>query len=317
MQKTKKKKFAEKNIPRYIWNHKFQYLFILLAVVWYIIFCYIPMAGIILSVKEYSFAGGMFKSPWASPWYKYFYLLFNNVTFWKIVWNTVKISILKLVTGFFPPIILAIMLNECHRKKFKKVVQTVSYLPHFLSWVVISAMLTQLFTPYNGQGPLNRVFQVLTGSDTPQYILGKANAFYPLIILTNIWQGVGWGSIIYLSAISGVNNEVYEAAVLDGCGRFGLIWNVTLPAIKPTIGIVLIMSLGGVVSAGYDQIYVFKTAANYEYSNVLDIYIIDNGISQGRYSLATAAQLFQSVIALFITLAGNQIFKKTSGISLW
>ena len=306
-----------KSAGRYILRHKYQYLFIFPAVVWYIVFCYIPMAGILLSVKEYRFSGGIFGSPWADPWYKWYYLLLGNSTFWTMLLNTVKVSLLKLVTGFISPIILALLLNEVQSKRFKKTVQTISYLPHFVSWIVIGAMMQQLFTPYNGQGPLNKVWQWFTGASSPQYIIGRAEAFYPVIILTNIWKGIGWGSIIYLAAISSVSAEVYEAAVLDGCGRFGLAWYVTIPSIIPTIGIQLILSLGGIVSAGYDQIYIFKTAANYEYSNVLDIYIIENGLQQGKYALATAAQLFQSFIALFIVLAGNFILKKTAEVSLW
>lgn len=302
---------------RYVWNHKVRYTCILLAAAWFTVFCYVPMFGIILSTKEYTFAGGIWGSEFAEPWYKWFKLFLGNSTFWVMLKNTVIISFLKLITGFPAPIVLALMLNEVQCRWFKKTVQTVSYLPYFISWVVVSAILNQLLTPYGGQGPLNKVFQALTGSSEPPYIYGAANAFYPIVILSNIWKGIGWGTIVYLAAISGINPELYEAAVLDGAGRFRMMRSITLPSIKTTVGLLFILSLGGLLSAGYDQIYVMKTPANYKYSNILDIYIIDSGLNQGRYEIATAAQLFQSVFALILTVGGNYVLRKTADVSLW
>ena len=212
---------------------------------------------------------------------------------------------------------MALLLNELRGKHYKKAVQTISYLPYFVSWVIVAAMMNQLLTPYGGQGVLNRLIQLLTGSESPEYIIGTQEAFYPLIILTNIWKGVGWGSIIYLAAIAGIDPCLYEAAQLDGAGRFRRMWNITLPSIKMTIGLQFILSLGGLMSAGYDQIYVFMTPANHDYSNVLDIYIIENGINLGRYEIATAAQFFQSVIGFVFVLVGNYTSRKLSGVSLW
>lgn len=301
----------------YVWNHKVRYICIMMAVVWFIIFCYIPMFGIILSTKEYTFAGGIWGSEFADPWYKWFKLFLGNSTFWVMLKNTVTISFLKLLTGFPAPIILALLLNEVRVKWFKKTVQTLSYLPYFISWVVVSAILNQLLTPYGGQGPLNKVLQVLTGATEAPYIYGSAEGFYPIVLLSNIWKGIGWGTIVYLAAISAINPELYEAALLDGAGRFRMMWSITLPSIKTTVGLLFILSLGGLLSAGYDQIYVMKSPANYKYSNILDIYIIDSGLNQGRYEIATAAQLFQSVFALILTVGGNFIMKKTTDVSLW
>ncbi len=301
----------------YLNRNKVKYLCILPAVVWFTIFCYVPMFGIVLSFKEYSFKGGIWGSEFATPWYKWYELLLSNPAFFTIVKNTVVISLLKLVTGFPAPIILALMLNEVRRKKFKKTIQTLSYLPYFISWVIVAAMLNQLLTPYGGQGPLNKVIQFLSGSENPEYIYGAANAFYPIVLLSNIWKGIGWGSIVYLAAISQINSELYEAAKLDGAGRFRMMASITLPCISNTIGLLFILSLGGIMSAGYDQIYVLKTPANYKYSNILDIYIIENGLNKGRYEIATAAQLFQSVIGLAFILVGNYVMKKKADISLW
>ena len=302
---------------RSIWKRRVQYICIIPALVWFTIFCYVPILGIIVSFKDFSFSGGIWGSDFATPWYKWYELVLTSNAFWVIVKNTVIVSILKFITGFPAPILLALLLNELRGKHYKKAVQTISYLPYFVSWVIVAAMMNQLLTPYGGQGVLNRLIQLLTGSESPEYIIGTQEAFYPLIILTNIWKGVGWGSIIYLAAIAGIDPCLYEAAQLDGAGRFRRMWNITLPSIKMTIGLQFILSLGGLMSAGYDQIYVFMTPANHDYSNVLDIYIIENGINLGRYEIATAAQFFQSVIGFVFVLVGNYTSRKLSGVSLW
>lgn len=302
---------------RSIWKRRVQYICIIPALVWFTIFCYVPILGIIVSFKDFSFSGGIWGSYFATPWYKWYELFLTSNAFWVIVKNTVIVSILKFITGFPAPILLALLLNELRGKHYKKAVQTISYLPYFVSWVIVAAMMNQLLTPYGGQGVLNRLIQLLTGSESPEYIIGTQEAFYPLIILTNIWKGVGWGSIIYLAAIAGIDPCLYEAAQLDGAGRFRRMWNITLPSIKMTIGLQFILSLGGLMSAGYDQIYVFMTPANHDYSNVLDIYIIENGINLGRYEIATAAQFFQSVIGFVFVLVGNYTSRKLSGVSLW
>ena len=302
---------------RSIWKRRVQYICISPALVWFTIFCYVPILGIIVSFKDFSFSGGIWGSDFATPWYKWYELFLTSNAFWVIVKNTVIVSILKFITGFPAPILLALLLNELRGKHYKKAVQTISYLPYFVSWVIVAAMMNQLLTPYGGQGVLNRLIQLLTGSESPEYIIGTQEAFYPLIILTNIWKGVGWGSIIYLAAIAGIDPCLYEAAQLDGAGRFRRMWNITLPSIKMTIGLQFILSLGGLMSAGYDQIYVFMTPANHDYSNVLDIYIIENGINLGRYEIATAAQFFQSVIGFVFVLVGNYTSRKLSGVSLW
>lgn len=302
---------------RSIWKRRVQYICIIPALVWFTIFCYVPILGIIVSFKDFSFSGGIWGSDFATPWYKWYELFLTSNAFWVIVKNTVIVSILKFITGFPAPILLALLLNELRGKHYKKAVQTISYLPYFVSWVIVAAMMNQLLTPYGGQGVLNRLIQLLTGAESPEYIIGTQEAFYPLIILTNIWKGVGWGSIIYLAAIAGIDPCLYEAAQLDGAGRFRRMWNITLPSIKMTIGLQFILSLGGLMSAGYDQIYVFMTPANHDYANVLDIYIIENGINLGRYEIATAAQFFQSVIGFVFVLVGNYTSRKLSGVSLW
>lgn len=305
-----------KRILRYLNKYKWRYLFCLMAIIWFTIFCYIPMFGIILSVKDYSFSGGIFKSEFADPWYKWFDLFFTNPDFQTMLWNTVKISLLKLVTGFPAPLLLALALNEIKHPKFKKFVQSVSYLPFFVSWVIVSTMLNQLLTPYNGGGPLNEFFQLFNGGEA-KYYMGDANSFYPIIILTNIWKGIGWNSIIYLAAISSINPELYESAALDGANRFQCMRYITIPALSTTIGLLFILTLGSLSSAGYDQVYVFMHPGNYDYSNILDTYVIESGLNKGRYEIATVANLFQSVISFAIICIGNYVMRKKTGVSLW
>lgn len=297
-----------------LWRKRLMYLFLLPAVAFYLIFCYIPMGGIVLSVKEYSFAQGILGSPWADPWYKYFRLFFNNLNFGTLMGNTIRISILKLVTGFPAPILLALLLNEMRLPRLKRTVQSITYVPHFISWVIVVTILNQLFTP-NG-GPVNTLRQTVFGLE-PYYFMGEKNSFLPILLLSSIWKGVGWGSIVYLAAIAGINPELYEAAHIDGAGRIRMAWSITLPSIANTIGLLFIMNIGGLISAGYDPIYLLQQPGNMAVSDVLDTYVMNVGFKQGRYSLATAAGVFQGIIGLVLVVGTNTVLRRTTDISLW
>lgn len=302
------------NLWKRIFKKKWMYFFLLPALASYFIFSYIPMTGVLMSIKEYSFAKGIWGSDLADPWYKYFKLFFQNLNFGKLMVNTLRISILKLVTGFPAPIILALLLNELRLHKFKRVVQSITYVPHFISWVIVVTILNQLFTP-NG-GPVNTFRQSVLGLPA-YYYMGEKESFLPVLLLSNIWKGVGWGSIVYLAAISNINPELYEAAYMDGAGRIRMAFSITLPSIANTIGILFIMSVGGLISAGYDPIYLLQQPGNMAVSDVLDTYVMNVGFKQGRYSLATAAGLFQGVIGLILVVATNLTLRKTTDISLW
>jgi putative aldouronate transport system permease protein len=297
-----------------IWNKRVLYLFILPAVVWYFIFCYVPMSGLLLSIKEYSFSKGIFGSEFAEPLAKYFKLFFNNTNFWRMIRNTVLISVLKLVTSFPAPIILALLLNEIRVKWFKRTVQTISYLPFFISWVIVVTMLSQILSPYGG--PINDLKVSLFGGETI-FFMGERNWFLPIVLTSNIWKGVGWGSIVYLAAMSNINPELYEAARIDGAGKLQMIFKITLPCISSTIGILFILAVGGLISAGYDPIYLLQQPGNLELSQILDTYIVEVGLRQGNYSIATVASMFQGVIALILVVITNAILRKTTEISLW
>lgn len=297
-----------------IWKKRLLYAFLLPAFVSYFIFSYIPMSGLMLAIKEYSFNKGILGSPIADPWFKYFRLFFNNINLQHLIFNTVKISALKLITGFPAPIILALMLNELRRVKFKRVVQSITYVPHFVSWVIVITILNQILTP-NG-GPINTFLESVIGLE-PYYFMGERDSFIPILLLSNIWKSVGWGSIIYLAAISNINPELYEAAKIDGAGRLRMATSITLPCISNTIGIILIINVGGLIAAGYDPIYLMQQPGNIAVSDVLDTYVMNVGFLQGRYSLATVAGMFQGVIGLGLVVTTNTILRRKTDISLW
>lgn len=306
-----------KRIFRHVWEKKVKYLFILPAFVWFFIFCYLPMAGLVIVFKDYSIAGGIFKSPWSEPLFNNFTMFFDNPLLGVMIRNTVLVSLLKLITGFPAPIVFAILLNECVFKRFRGVTQVISYLPFLISWVTVVAILSSLLTPTGKGGPLYSLIQLLTGRDEVTYYLLKEEWFLPLTVLTNIWKGVGWNSIIYFAAIKVINPELYEAASIDGAGRLKQIVHVTLPGILPTICLLLIMSLGSIASAGYEQVYLLQSSNNMKYSDVLDVFIIKLGLENGKYAIATVAGLFQSLFALILVVAGNAVVRKLSDNSLW
>lgn len=249
-------------------RHWMLYLFILPCFVSLIIFSYIPMGGIILAFKNFKFNKGILRSPWAgTKWFKEF---ITSPEFWITIKNTLRITLLKLVCGFPAPVILALLLNEVHRSGFKRLVQTSSYLPHFVSWVVVVSLMRTLFTPYGGL--INSIRKSM-GLEAV-FIMGQKNAFLPLVIFSDLWKNIGWGSIVYLAAITNVDQQLYEAAVIDGANHSQQVLHITIPSIMQTIGIMFIMAVGGLLNAGYDQILLLQQPANMTISEVLDTYII-------------------------------------------
>lgn len=295
-----------------IGRYKGLYFFLLIAVVWYIIFQYIPLYGVTLAFKEFNYADGIWGGDWVGL--KYFKSFIFNPQFWQMVKNTVVISLLKMVLCFPMPLIFALMLNEVKHQKSKRVMQTLSYLPHFVSWVVIIALLNKFVSPYGGF--INEIRENLFGLE-PIYFMGEEKYFYPLVIITHNYKTIGWSSIIYLSAISGIDQQLYEAAAIDGAGRFRCMASITLPCLVPTIVLLFIMNMGSIMSAGFDQIYLMSNASNSGLSNVLDVYGINVGIKGGQFSLATAVGLFQSLISFACVFITNAISKRVSSISLW
>jgi putative aldouronate transport system permease protein len=286
---------------------KNKYLFLMLApvLIWYAIFHYGPMYGIQLAFKDFRIMKGIWESPWVG--FKYFHYIFvMSPDFGKIMWNTIVISFLQIVFGFPAPIILALLFNEIRFPWFKKITQTISYLPHFLSWVIIGGILITLLSPSHG---IVNYFITMFGHK-PIYFLGEEDWFRFTLIVSGIWKEVGWGMIIYLAALAGVDSQLYEAAVIDGANRWKQTWHITLPSILPVITILLILRVGGIMDAGFDQIFNLYSPAVYGVADVLDTYVYRMGLMNAQFSLTTAIGLFKNVVALFLVLSTNYIVKK-------
>lgn len=286
------------------------YLLIILPVAWVVIFRYKPMVGLVIAFKNYRLRDGIWGSPWVGL--THFENFFKSYYFGRLIGNTVGISIYSLIAGFFPPIILAVALNECILRKFTKVVQTVSYLPHFLSTVVVTSILTQILS-YNG---LLNTFVVSLGGTATSY-LGVPGLFKSIYVWSGVWQSMGYNSIIYLAALTGISAELQEAAVVDGANIWQRIWHVDLPGIMPTAVIMLILNSASVLNVGYEKVYLLQNSLNMSASDVISTYTYRVGLVDMDYSFSTAIGLFQSVISLILMCTVNQIAGKLSDVSLW
>ena len=291
-------------------KHKYLYILSIPVLLYFILFKYLPMFGIAISFENYSVAKGVFGSEWVGL--KYFKEFFGSEFFLRTFLNTLYISVLDIVFGFPLPIIFALCLNEIRNKKFKKLVQTSSYLPHFISMVVVCGMISDFFST---GGLISTIISKLGGSDM-NYI-GESRFFRAIFVGTGIWQEFGWSSIIYLAALSGIDSGLYEAAVIDGAGRWKQTIHVTLPGIASTIIILFIMRLGSIVSVGYEKIILLYTPQTYDVADVISSYTYRMGILNSRYGYSSAVGLFQSVINIIILVTANQISKRFSETSLF
>jgi putative aldouronate transport system permease protein len=297
---------------RKLGTQKYLQAMALLGVVWMIIFNYVPMYGLIIAFKEYSIIKPISEAPWVGLMQFKEFLQDDN--FWIVLKNTLGISLIKLVIGFPLPIIFALMLNELTSLKFKKAVQTITYLPHFLSWVVLGGILTTWLAD------IGLINDILIGSgliDERTNFLAEPDNFWTIVILSDIWKELGWSAIIYLAAIAGVSTELYESATIDGANRFQRIWHITLPSIRPTITILFILAVSGVLNSNFDQILILRNALNESASNVIDIYVYQLGLQNARYSYATAVGLLKAIIAFVLLISANKIAKKLNGSGLF
>jgi putative aldouronate transport system permease protein len=286
-------------------------LMIVPVVAYFVIFQYYPMYGVLIAFKKFSSMKGILGSDWAG--FIYFEQFFKSVYIWRLLRNTILISVYGIVFGFPVPIIFALMLNELRNGLFKRAVQTISYLPHFVSVVVVVGMLVNFLSIQDGI--VNTVIRRLGGQ--PVNFLIEPRYFRGLFIGSNIWQEFGWGSIIYLAALSAIDPELYEAARMDGASRFRQIWHVTIPGIMPTIVILLILSVGSIMGVGYEKIILMYNPITYETADVISTYTYRRGITQAQYSFGAAVGLFNSVVNFAILLVVNRIARGLSEISLW
>ncbi|RED64646.1 putative aldouronate transport system permease protein [Cohnella lupini] len=294
------------------YNQRYLQVMVLLGVAWMIIFNYIPMYGIIIAFKDYNLITSISDAPWAGL--EHFKAFLDDDELTSVIRNTLGISLIKLIIGFPLPIIFALFLNELRSLRFKKAVQTISYLPHFLSWVILGGILA---TWLSDIGIINKLLLSMNFIDEPISYLAEPSYFWSIVISSDIWKELGWSAIIYIAAMAGVSPELYEAATIDGAGRFQKMFYVTLPCIKGTIVILFILAVSGVLNSNFDQILVLKNQLNDSASNVIDIYVYKVGISQGRFSYSTAVGLIKSIIALFLLLIANSVSKRLSQTSLF
>ena len=289
------------------------YLIMLLPCLYYLLFHYYPMYGVTLAFKQYKPKLGITGSPWASQHgMKYILQVVSDPYFWTVFKNTIVLNVINLIITFPAPIILALLLNEVTSDGYKRTVQTVTYLPHFLSTVVVVGMMNSMFS---SSGIVNELLGKIGMG--PYAFLNDAQYFRPMYIGSNIWQNIGWDSIIFLAALSGLDQALYEAARIDGAGRWKQTIHITIPGILPTIVIMLILSMGKIMNVSYQKILLMMTGSNQSVSDVISTYVYRRGITKADFSYATAVGLFQSLVSLVFVTTTNWISRKTTETSLW
>lgn len=301
----------KKNLWATVWRLRTLYLFLLPALVWYVLFAYRPLVGLQMAFKDYTFYGGIWGSPWAGL--KHFKAMLTDYLFIRAFRNTLIIAALKLVFVATSGLVLALLLNEVGNRRFRNAVQDFSLLPHFFSWIIIDSILLEMLSP--SSGALNAIREWL-GLD-PIFYLAEQGWFIFWVILSDVWESAGWNSIIFIAAIAGISPELYEAASIDGAGRFRKIFAVTLPSISASIFIVFILKVGGIMNAGFDQIYNLMNPAVQPVADIIDTYVYRIGLQQFKFSYGTAVGLFKNIIGLGLVLLTNRIAKKYSEEVLW
>ena len=287
------------------------YLMLLIPVVWYIVFLYTPMYGIIIAFKDYRAAKGIWGSEWVG--FKHFDRFFSGFYFDRIVGNTLIINILALLFGFPFPIFFALLLGELRSTRFRKVLQNVAYIPHFLSAVIIVSVMQLIFNP--NTGVYNMIRQFL-GLATTNYF-ASVKAFKPMYIVSGIWQNMGWDAILYIAALAGIDTALYEAASIDGAGRLQKIWHISLPGISSTITIMLLLRCGQIMNIGYEKVLLMQNSLNQASSDVISTYVYRVGILEGNFDYSTAISLFNSVCNIVLLVIANFIAKRVNETSLW
>ncbi|MGN7455930.1 ABC transporter permease [Paenibacillus pasadenensis] len=307
----KRTREARGSLLKDIVRDRYLYLLLLPGLLLVLVFKYMPMYGVIIAFQEYNIYKGITGSEWVG--FDQFTRLFNSPDFTEILGNTIIISVYKLIASFTLPIILALLLNELHSKLFKRFAQSVVYLPHFISWVIFSGILITFLNPVDGL--VNLILQRF--GVMPIDFLGDVRYFRSILVISDIYKEVGWGTIIYLAAIAGVSADLYEAARIDGANKLKQTWHVTLPAIRPVILILVILSLANILEAGFQQIFLLYNPLVYDVADIIDTYVYRVGIQEANYSYATAAGLFKSAVAMTLILTVNTIVKKSGQEGLW
>lgn len=285
-------------------QYRWMYLLFLPVVIVFFLFSYMPMYGVLLAFKDYNIRQGIMGSKWVG--FDHFKRLLTTPVFWDVLTNTLEISVKRIIFGFPAPIIFALLLNEVTSRKFKRVVQTISYMPHFLSWVIIAGFITEILSPSRG---IVNYFLMMLGKE-PIYFLTQPSMFQWILVVSGIWQSVGWGAITYLAAITGVDAQLYEAAVVDGAGRWRCVWNITLPSIRPIVSIVFLLSLAGILNGGFDQVFNLYNSQVFSTGDIIDTYVYRLGMERMDYSFSTAVNLFKNLVGLILIVSSNAIVRR-------
>lgn len=291
-------------------KHKHIYIILLPAIVYYLVFCYAPMGGLVMAFQRFSITKGILGSEWVGI--KHFVSFLSDYNFWRILRNTLMINFWGLVFGFTSPIIFALLLNEIKKNRFKKIVQTITYMPHFLSVVVVSGLV---LTFVSSNGLINGIVQLFGGDKIA--FMNDPKYFYRIYVTSDIWQQLGWNSIIYISALSGIDQQLYEAASIDGAGRWKQLLHITIPGIMGTIMTLLVMRIGRMLTIGYDKILLLYNPSIYETADVISTYVYRRGLLDGDYSYSAAVGMFNSVFNFIFLMSANVLSKKATGSGLW
>lgn len=293
-------------------HQRYLYFMSMPFVIWVFVFNYLPLWGWTMAFQNYRPGKSMGEQEWVGL--QHFIMLFQDERFYLVLRNTLAMSLMGLILGFTVPIVFAILLNEVRKKAFKNTLQTITYLPHFVSWVVVAGIVTKVLS--SDGGAVNQLLTATGLVDEPIQFMTKGNLFWLIVTLADLWKEMGWNSIIFLAAMAGIDPQLYEAAKVDGAGRLRQIWHITLPGIRPTILVVLILSIGHLISIGFEKQFLLGNSTIVDYSEVLDLYALNYGIGLGRFSYGTAIGIFNSLVSIILLFLANGIFKRFTNQSV-
>ena len=302
----------KKTVMEYLRRNWQYYAMMLIPVIYYLVFRYVPMAGNIIAFRRYRAGHSIFGDEWSGL--KYFRQFVGDLTFWRAFRNTLVLNVTYLLFRFPLTLIFALLLNEIRMYNVKKFVQTVSYLPHFISMIIVTGMIRELVSM---NGPINQFLRMF--GVEPISFISSPEWFTPIFVISGVWQNLGWGTILYLAAMSGIDPSLYEAAEVDGANHFQRVWHVTIPCILPTIATLLILDFGGLVGSGgaFEKVFLLYNPMTYEKADIISTFVFRMGLGSGNYSYATAVGLFEGLLNLFLRTIANKVSKKVSGASLW
>ncbi|MGN7759956.1 ABC transporter permease [Paenibacillus sp. 22594] len=294
-----------------VYRSRWFYLMMLPGLLYYILFHYVPMAGTLIAFQNYNLMKGIWGSSWVG--FDNFRIIFDNPEFLQIMRNTLLISIYKIIGNMVPDVILALMLNEVRVRWFKKTVQTITYGPYFLSWVIVYGLAFSFLAP--GSGLISTFVRDMGWGQID--LMADKNFFRPMLVLTEIWKNTGFGAIIYLAALASINQEQYEAAVVDGAGRWRQLWHITLPGLRDVFVLLLIIRIGGILDAGFDQVFIFLNARVYDVGDIVDTWVYRYGFERLEFGVAAAMGVFKSLVGLILVIGANKLAKKVGGSGIW